>query len=78
MSFLDTHTFIYTDGGGRSLLYASRAGWETLEPDIENEGEGNGTDFFGPAVLDRYGGLDGRIGLSVSEHLGTGLKIGYS
>ena len=57
-SFLDTHTFIYTDGGVRSLLYASRAGWETLEPDIENEGVGNGTDFFDPAVLDRYGDLD--------------------
>ena len=54
-SFLDTHTFIYADGGVRSLLYASTAGWETLEPDIANEGEGIGTDFFDPAVLDRHG-----------------------
>ncbi|RKH29150.1 hypothetical protein D7X12_39800 [Corallococcus sicarius] len=57
-SFLDVHTFLYADGGVRSLLYASRAGWETLEPDIANEGEGDGKDFFDPAVLDRYGDLD--------------------
>ncbi|MFP2933957.1 hypothetical protein ACLESO_54310, partial [Pyxidicoccus sp. 3LG] len=57
-SFLGTTAYIYADGGVRSLLYAPRGGWEKLEPDIGNEGEGDGAGFFDPAVLDRYGDLD--------------------
>ncbi|MFP2924402.1 hypothetical protein ACLESO_04130 [Pyxidicoccus sp. 3LG] len=57
-SFLGATTFLDADGGVRSLVYASRGGWEKLKPDIENEGEGDGAGFFDPAVLDRYGDLD--------------------
>ncbi|WNG20059.1 hypothetical protein [Cystobacter fuscus] len=57
-SFLGTTARIYADGGVRSLIYAPGGSWETLEPDIGNEGDGDGAGFFDPTVLDRYGDLD--------------------
>ncbi|QRN99512.1 hypothetical protein JRI60_11040 [Archangium violaceum] len=66
-SFLGAHAYIYADGGVRSLLYAPRGGWETLDPDIENEGVGDGADFFDPAVLDRYGDLDFQLAIQAAR-----------
>ncbi|MCP3136770.1 hypothetical protein [Pyxidicoccus xibeiensis] len=66
-SFLGATAFFYADGGVRSLVYAPRGGWETLEPDIENEGEGDGGGFFDPAVLDRYGDLDFRLAIQAAR-----------
>ncbi|WP_147445172.1 hypothetical protein [Corallococcus sp. CA053C] len=66
-SFLGAYAYIYADGGVRSLIYAPRGGWETLEPDIENEGVGDGAGFFDPAVLDRYGDLDFRLAIQAAR-----------
>lgn len=57
-TFLANTARVYADGGVRSLLYAPTGSWEELEPDIENEGVGDGARFFDPSVLDRYGDLD--------------------
>ncbi|WP_224367368.1 hypothetical protein [Hyalangium versicolor] len=42
----------------RTLIYAPLGTWAELEPDIENEGVGDGVRFFDPSVLDHYGDLD--------------------
>ncbi|RKH51014.1 hypothetical protein D7X55_22125 [Corallococcus sp. AB049A] len=55
--FLAHGARVYADRGVRALVYAPRGSWESLTPDIENEGIGDGVASFDPSVLDRYGDL---------------------
>ncbi|NBC45090.1 hypothetical protein [Corallococcus exiguus] len=55
--FLAQGARVYADGGVRALIYAPQGSWESLTPDIENEGLGDGVAYFDPSVLDRYGDL---------------------
>ncbi|MCY1046249.1 hypothetical protein OV208_33375 [Corallococcus sp. bb12-1] len=59
-TFLATTAGMYAEGGVQSLVYAPLGIWESLAPDIENEGVGDGVHSFNPSVLDAYGDLDFR------------------
>ncbi|WP_375755638.1 hypothetical protein [Corallococcus exercitus] len=65
--FLDHSARVYADGGMRSLIYAPQGSWESLTPDIENEGTGDGARFFDPSVLDRYGDLHFRQAIEAAR-----------
>ncbi|RKH80119.1 hypothetical protein D7X99_23030 [Corallococcus sp. AB032C] len=65
--FLAHGARIYADGGVRALIYAPQGSWESLTPDIENEGMGDGAEYFDPSVLDRYGDLHFRQAVEASR-----------
>ncbi|RKG96368.1 hypothetical protein D7X32_36360 [Corallococcus carmarthensis] len=65
--FLANTARVYADEGVRSLIYAPRGSWDPLMPDIENEGMGDGIQFFDPSVLDRYGDLEFRRAIEAAR-----------
>ncbi|MCY1034852.1 hypothetical protein OV207_25620 [Corallococcus sp. BB11-1] len=65
--FLDTTAGVYAEGGVQSLIHAPLRMYESLAPDIENEGVGDGVHSFDPAVLDAYGDLDFRKAIQAAR-----------
>ncbi|RKH08795.1 hypothetical protein D7X74_30860 [Corallococcus sp. CA047B] len=66
-TFLETTAGMYAEGGVQSLVYSPLGLYESLVPDIENEGVGDGVHSFDPSVLDAYGDLDFRKAIQAAR-----------